>query len=114
MSRGFFKINIITFSGKDRNNNEVISRLEIVQGGQMIIFWLANTTEVVKEMIADTMVAASNTNKFDLWLIIQLFSLGYLWTNHYICFNRYAPQRVLMKLYSTQHAKMKRGLKLFM
>ena len=42
MSRGFFKINIITFSGKDRNNNEVISRLEIVQGGQMIIFWLAS------------------------------------------------------------------------
>ena len=85
MSRGFFKINIITFSGKDRNNNEVISRLEIVQGGQMIIFWLANTTEVVKEMIADTMVAASNTNKFDLWLIIQLFSLVYLSTNHYMC-----------------------------
>ena len=48
MSWGFLKINIITFSGKDRNNNEVISRLEIAQGGQMIIFWLANTTEVVE------------------------------------------------------------------
>ena len=45
MSWGFLKINIITFSGKDRNNNEVISRLETVQGGQMIIFWLANITQ---------------------------------------------------------------------
>ena len=45
MSWGFLKINIITFSGKDRNNNEVISRLETVQGGQMIIFWLASITQ---------------------------------------------------------------------
>ena len=85
MSRGFLKINIITFSGKDRNNNEVISRLQIAQGGQMIIFWLANTTEVVKEITTDTTVVASNMNKFDLWLIIQLFSLVYLSTNHCMC-----------------------------
>ena len=85
MSRGFLKINIIIFSGKDRNNNEVISRLQIAKGEQMIIFWLANTTELEKEITSDTTVVASNMNKFDLWLIIQLFSLVYLSTNHYMC-----------------------------